>query len=149
MLRRKSVAEVIGRMRRTELSLLLVVGILFLALPGCAGGLDFIKKRLPPPERVDGGYLFRFSSPSAHVVQLCGSWEENNWCNGQGETGSYRIGEMADADGDGIWELVVALESGRYEYKFIIDETNWKEDPNNPQRTDDGYGGFNSVLIVD
>lgn len=118
-------------------------------LPGCAGGLDFIKKRLPPPERVDDGYLFRFSSPSAHVVQICGNWEENNWCNGQGETGSYRIGEMSDADGDGIWELVVPLESGRYEYKFIIDETNWKEDPNNPQRTDDGFGGFNSVLIVD
>ena len=128
---------------------ILALAALVATLPACAGGLDFIKKRLPPPEQVDGGYLFRFSSPSAHVVQLCGNWEENNWCNGQGETGSYRIGEMADSDGDGIWELVVPLDSGRYEYKFIIDETNWKEDPNNPQRTDDGYGGFNSVLIVD
>jgi len=29
-----------------------------------------------------------------------------------------------------------------------VDETNWKEDPNNPQKVDDGFGGFNSLLIV-
>jgi 1,4-alpha-glucan branching enzyme len=56
---------------------------------------------------------------------------------------------MKDEDGDGIWQIVVDLPPGRYQYKFLIDERNWKEDPNNPQRTDDGFGGFNSILIVD
>ncbi len=115
---------------------------------GCTR-LTFIKKRLPPPIRVQGGYMFQFASPSAQIVQLCGSWESNNWCAGLAETGGFRVGEMADEDGDGVWRLVVDLEPGRYQYKFKVDETNWKEDPNNPNRTDDGFGGFNSVLIVD
>lgn len=129
-------------------------GILLLVAVGLGLGsvscskLSFVKRRLPPPQAVEGGQLFQFASPSAHVVQLCGSWEENNWCNGQAETGRFRIGEMKDPDKNGIWELVVDLPPGRYQYKFRIDEINWKEDPNNPNRTDDGYGGFNSVLIV-
>jgi hypothetical protein len=56
-------------------------GVLALTLlvfvSGCS--LSFIKKRLPPPYRVENGYLFQFYSPSAHVVQLCGNWETNNW----------------------------------------------------------------------
>jgi 1,4-alpha-glucan branching enzyme len=55
---------------------------------------------------------------------------------------------MEDEDGDGIWQSVVDLPPGRYQYKFQIDSQNWKEDPNNPERTDDGYGGFNSVVVV-
>jgi 1,4-alpha-glucan branching enzyme len=111
--------------------------------------LTFVKKRLPPPQRVEGGIQFQFASPSAHVVQLCGSWESNNWCAGLAETGGFRVGEMQDDDADGIWTRIVDLPPGRYQYKFKIDETNWKEDPNNPDRTDDGFGGFNSVIIVD
>ncbi|MFH1680111.1 MAG: glycogen-binding domain-containing protein, partial [Candidatus Eisenbacteria bacterium] len=65
------------------------------------------------------------------------------------QTGSYLIGLMSDEDGDGIWQLVVDLPPGRYQYKFVIDEKTWKEDPNNPQRVDDGYGGYNSLLVVD
>ena len=44
---------------------------------------------------------------------------------------------------------VEPLPAGRYQYKFVIDRVNWKPDPNNPQRVDDGYGGFNSLLIVE
>ncbi|MBI5835934.1 MAG: glycogen-binding domain-containing protein [Candidatus Eisenbacteria bacterium] len=49
---------------------------------------------------------------------------------------------------DGVWSRTEQLPSGRYQYKFKVDEVNWKEDPNNPERVDDGYGGFNSLLIV-
>ena len=117
-------------------------------LAGCS--LSFIKRRLPPPERLrDGTTLFRFQAPSARVVQLAGNWPENDWLRGQAQTGSYLVGLMEDTDGDGIWERREGLGSGRYQYKFVIDEQNWKEDPNNPVRIDDGFGGFNSVLIVD
>ncbi|MBU1698999.1 MAG: glycogen-binding domain-containing protein, partial [Candidatus Eisenbacteria bacterium] len=117
-------------------------------LSGCTG-LSFIKKRLPPPQITEKGVLFQFYSPSAQIVQVCGNWDTNNWCSGLADTGGFRIGAMEDPDGDGLWELFVKLPAGRYQYKFIIDEQNWKTDPNNPQRTDDGYGGSNSVLIVD
>lgn len=124
--------------------------IALLLVSALAGGcsLAFIKNRLPPPQPVDGGVLFRYDAPSARVVQLAGSWPENDWLRGQGQTSRFDLGRMADADGDGIWELLVALPPGRYEYKYRIDEINWKEDPNNPQKTDDGFGGFNSLLIV-
>lgn len=120
----------------------------FALAAGCTP-LSFVKRRLPPPHPVEGGILFQFEAPSAHLVQLGGSWPQNNWLRGQAQTGSFLIGLMNDDDKDGIWELVVPLPPARYQYKFRIDEQNWKEDPNNPQRVDDGYGGFNSLLIVD
>ena len=122
--------------------------LVFLLVAGCAG-LDFIKRRLPPPYAVEEGGLFQFEAPSAHRVQLAGSWPENDWLRGQAQTGNYLVGLMADEDGDGIWTITVKINPGRYQYKFVIDENTWKEDPNNPQRVDDGYGGFNSLLVVD
>lgn len=122
--------------------------VLALAVSACSS-MDFIKRRLPPPHAVDGGIQFQFAAPSARVVQLAGSWPENDWLRGQGQTARFDLGRMSDDNEDGIWEAVVDIPPGRYQYKFRVDEINWKEDPNNPQRTDDGFGGFNSLLIVD
>jgi 1,4-alpha-glucan branching enzyme len=121
---------------------------LLISLDGCVG-LSFVKRRLPPPYRTPGGVLFQFEAPSAQRVQLAGSWPENDWLRGQAQTGSYLIGLMSDEDHDGIWQIVVDIPPGRHQYKFVIDEKTWKEDPNNPQRVDDGYGGSNSLLVVD
>jgi hypothetical protein len=129
-------------------ALLLPMAVTAIALAGC-GSLNFIKRRLPPPTEQAGGILFRFEAPSAKVVQLAGNWPENNWLGGQAQTGSFLVGEMTDADKDGIWERVEPLPPGRYQYKFVIDRVNWKFDPNNPQRVDDGFGGSNSLLIVE
>ena len=132
-------------MRRHILALAtLAVG---LCLLGCSG-MGFIKKRLPPPTQTKDGVVFRFQAPSARVVQLAGNWPANNWLAGQAQTGTFLVGEMRDEDGDGIWTRTEPLTAGRYQYKFVIDRVNWKEDPNNPNRTDDGYGGFNSLLDV-
>jgi len=114
---------------------------------GC-GTMNFIKRRLAPPTQTPQGIVFRFDARSAKVVQVAGNWPENNWLAGQAQTGSFLVGEMKDPDGDGIWERVEPLPSGRYQYKFVIDRVNWKEDPNNPNRTDDGFGGFNSLIDV-
>jgi len=124
-----------------------LAALLLAATAGCSS-LSFIKPRLAPPQQTAKGVLFRFHSPSARVVQLAGSWPENNWLSGQAQTGSFRIGEMTDEDHDGIWERIEPLPPGRYQYKFRVDDVNWKEDPNNPQRADDGYGGSNSLIIV-
>lgn len=55
---------------------------------------------------------------------------------------------MLDADKDGTYTVTLLLAQGTYQYKFVVDG-NWKADPNNPNGTDDGFGGQNSVLKVD
>ena len=126
--------------------LLLIVGIAVTAA-GCST-LGFIKKRLPPPTQLPDGIHFVFEARSAKIVQLAGDWPENNWLGGQAQTGGFMIGQMRDADGDGLWEITLKLPPGRYQYKYVIDQVTWKEDPNNPQRVDDPYGGFNSLLDI-
>lgn len=134
-------------MKRTHLLLLVTAAALALTAVACSS-LNFIKRRLPPPTQTAEGVTFRFFAPSARVVQLAGNWPENNWIQGQAQSGSFLIGEMKDAEGNGIWVRTEKLPPGRYQYKFVIDRGTWKEDPNNPNRTDDGYGGFNSLLDV-
>ncbi len=136
-------------MRRITILLSLAALALFalLSLGGCST-LTFVKRRLPPPTVTADGVVFRFAAPSAKMVQLAGNWPENNWLAGQAQSGSFNVGLMKDEDGDGIWTRTEKLPTGRYQYKFVVDQTNWKEDPNNPNRTNDGYGGNNSVLDV-
>lgn len=134
-------------MRRTLLIFVLASAALATSLTGCSN-LNFIKRRLPPPTQTPDGVVFRFAAPSARVVQLAGNWPENNWLAGQAQTGSFLVGEMKDPEGTGVWQRVEKLPPGRYQYKFVIDRVNWKEDPNNPNRTDDSFGGFNSLLDV-
>jgi hypothetical protein len=122
-------------------------GVLLVALTGC-GSLHFIKRRLPPPAQQPDGVSFLFEAPSAQLVQLAGDWPENDWLRGQAQTGSFLIGEMRDPERDGVWERVEKLPPGRYQYKFVIDRVTWKSDPNNPERVDDGFGGFNSLIVV-
>ena len=134
-------------MRHRVLLLALALTVALPLVQGCST-LTFIKRRLPPPTQTADGVRFLFNAPSARIVQLMGSWPENNWGAGQAQTGSFLVGEMKDATGSGVWERVEKLPPGRYQYKFLIDRVNWREDPNNPNRTDDGYGGFNSIIDV-
>jgi len=130
-------------MRRTLILVLLAA----VTVTGCST-MNFVRRRLPPPTATPEGIVFRFYSPSAKLVQLAGNWPENNWLAGQAQTQGYNVGEMKDPDGDGIWERLEKLPPGRYQYKFVIDRVNWKEDPNNPNKTGDGFGGNNSLLDV-
>lgn len=55
---------------------------------------------------------------------------------------------MSDLDGNGIYEISIPLDPGRYEYKFFVDR---KEliDPQNPVKVPNGMGDYNSVIIID
>jgi len=92
------------------------------------------------PVAVDGGILFTFANSTARTVHLAG--EFNGW--------DPAALAMTDEDGDGVWEVVLDLQAGRtWQYKFVVDGGNsWEPDPHNPEKTDDGHGGFNSVLSV-
>jgi len=49
---------------------------------------------------------------------------------------------------NGIWEISLPLKSGRYRYKFVLDDTTWIADPGAAEFEPDPYGGRNSVIVV-
>jgi hypothetical protein len=58
------------------------------------------------------------------------------------------LGLMTDDDSDGMWEIVVPLAAGRYQYLFWIDEASWSLDPGNPEEVDGGPQGRSSEVLV-
>ncbi len=48
----------------------------------------------------------------------------------------------------GAWTVTLPLEPGRYEYMFVVDGTQWIEDPFADEQHDDGFGSRNAVLDV-
>jgi len=92
------------------------------------------------PEAVDGGVAFTYSAPQARTIHLAG--EFNGW--------DPAALPMTDEDGDGVWEVVIDLQTERtYQYKFVVNGgERWEFDPENPERADDGYGSYNSVVSI-
>tara|TARA_B100000029_G_scaffold505015_1_gene584921 strand:+ start:107 stop:502 length:396 start_codon:yes stop_codon:yes gene_type:complete len=115
---------------------------------GCS--LSFIKKRLSPPYKVNGGILFQYEAPSARHVNLAGNFPDNEWLKHGDKIDMMRDdGKNGDKIAkDGIWSILKVLPPGRYEYKFVVDRNTWIIDPNALESIDDGYGGKNSILIV-
>jgi 1,4-alpha-glucan branching enzyme len=91
-----------------------------------------------PPHKVDGGWRFVFDMPAAQSVHLAGSF--NHWS---------ATADPLTKDATGRWTIVKELPSGTHQYKFVVNGAQpWNLDPNNPNTTDDGFGGQNSVLVV-
>ncbi|MDD5766564.1 MAG: alpha-amylase family glycosyl hydrolase, partial [Candidatus Marinimicrobia bacterium] len=84
------------------------------------------------------GVTFRYRPENRNAkVYVMGNF--NNWSRSQTE--------MFDADGDGTFTRDVFLEDGVYEYQFVVDKKEIR-DPVNPEKTDNGFGAFNSLLRV-
>jgi serine protease AprX len=80
---------------------------------------------------------FVLRDPDARSVQLTGSWD--GW---MGATRGHRIAPA-------LWRLAAPpLSSGGYEYKFVVDDRRWIDDPSNRRHRSDGFGGMNSVFDV-
>jgi serine protease AprX len=90
-----------------------------------------------PPKIVGKKIIFRFHNDFAASVDLAGDF--NDW--------------QQDAllrCASGIWEIAVDCRpADRYRYKFLIDGAHWTEDPSHGLKEEDGFGGFNSVLLID
>ena len=87
-------------------------------------------------ERVNGKVLFAYHDDNAKSVAVAG--EFNNWRP-----------SLMRKNHDGFWRVEISSPaSGRYAYKFVVNRSNWVEDPRNGMKVMDSYGGFNSVLIV-
>ena len=112
-------------MKHSRIANVTVVTVLTLLVAGSAcAGLS----------RVDGGIEFTYDDTNAGSVSLAGDF--NNW---------NMNAEPLIQDEDGVWRVVVELGPGEYEYKFVVNGTEWIADPDNPRVVGD-YG--NSGLTV-
>jgi 1,4-alpha-glucan branching enzyme len=100
--------------------------------PASTGGAGTGK----PPAITADGVVFTFAG-TATSVALAGDF--NAW--------SPTVDPMT-RQSDGTWTVVKKLPSGPHTYKFVINGTTWKVDDANPNGSDDGYGGKNSVVTV-
>ncbi|MBN1774214.1 MAG: DUF3459 domain-containing protein [Deltaproteobacteria bacterium] len=96
---------------------------------------------VPPPPPCDE-LTFSYHDATATTVWLTGTW------TGWAATPAAGALEMVREAGD-LWQVTTTIEEhGRHEYKFILDGTTWVFDPENPDRVDDGFGSYNSVVYV-
>ena len=79
---------------------------------------------------------FELLAPDAQNVSVAGDF--NNW--------DVRSLPMK-RDTRGKWKASIALEPGRYEYRFCVDGT-WQDDPKVPERADNPFGTQNCIRIV-
>lgn len=79
---------------------------------------------------------FSLSAPNAQQVAVAGGF--NDW--------DETAGRMKRAD-HGLWQKIVMLPPGDYEYKFVVDRE-WLTDPRNPEIRPNCFGTFNSLLRV-
>ncbi len=86
----------------------------------------------------DGKVVITAPFPKDKVVYLAGQF--NNW--------NPTAWPMTWDDEKGVWIYKFELKPGTYQYKFVIGGTTWKEDPEAPGYTDDGFGGLNGVFTL-
>lgn len=90
-----------------------------------------------PREGEDGSLVFELRA-EAETVELVGDF--NGWLPG--------ITPLDEVENN-LWRVEVSgTEPGIYRYKFLLDGDRWVDDPENPHREWDGYGGLNAVVRV-
>jgi len=77
---------------------------------------------------------FKISAPDAKDVRLAGNF--NSW-----DASSANLKKSRN----GIWKRELALKSGRYEYKYLVDGQ-WQRDPLNNLFVANIFGSENSVI---
>ncbi len=93
---------------------------------------------LTSPFIINDRIIFRHHNDSAQIVFLAGDF--NDW-------NASEIPFKLDRNGIRRAEIPM-LEAGKYRYKFVVNGNNWIEDHLNGMKEDDGYGGFNSILMI-
>lgn len=89
------------------------------------------------PQEVSDGVLFTYYDPIAKDVQIVGDF--SSW--------KPIKNTMTQDSGSKVWKIVLPLEPGKYQYKFIVDGS-WKVDPHNPEVVSTDLGANNSLVVV-
>lgn len=110
-----------------------------LAVEKAQGETHFFDHRSYSPPRVEGNMVtFFFHDDHANSVALAGDFNEWN-----------QFFTFLTKNEDGIWRGRITMPpSGRYLYKFVINNNYWTDDHSNGMKEEDGFGGFNSILHV-
>ncbi len=80
---------------------------------------------------------FVLQSPQAQSVAVAGTF--NGW--------NPKRTPMRK-DGNGEWKATLSLPPGRYEYRFVLDGTQWVSDEHAKESVANAFGGTNSVIVV-
>lgn len=78
----------------------------------------------------------KFEAPDAENVLLLGDfnqWNEKKHPMKKGE--------------DGIWEKIIVVQPGRYEYRFLVDGR-WQTDPANEKICRNCFGSNNNIFEI-
>ncbi|MEN9868255.1 MAG: hypothetical protein RL748_3845 [Pseudomonadota bacterium] len=79
---------------------------------------------------------FQLHAPAAQSVSLIG--EMTDW----------KLSPMPmERSADGVWHTTLRLRQGQWCYKFMVDGQ-FIEDPANPLKADDGWGGYHSYILI-
>lgn len=81
---------------------------------------------------------FVITAPGAAQVALVGDF--NDW--------DANATMLERASEQGVWTVALPLETGRYEYAFVVNGSEWLADPTSPEAVEDDYGKPNSVVTV-
>lgn len=93
---------------------------------------------LQSPLVTDEHITFLLHDHGIQAVQVVGSW--NEWS---------LPGLPGVQIEPGVWQIrAPRIPSGSYAYKFVLDGERSLHDPANPRKVHDGWGGFNSLLLV-
>ncbi len=88
------------------------------------------------PTVVDSGIIFTFQNEAAQTVVVAGDF--NSWSHSRG---------AMNKNEDGLWETVIEMPPVIYQYKFIVDDTSWVLDPENPVTVENyNQSGYNNVF---
>jgi anti-sigma factor RsiW len=80
-----------------------------------------------------------FTAPQAASVAIVGDF--NGW--------NPQRTRLVRSSHEGLWRARLKLSPGVYQYSFVLDGSTWVSDPLAKKMLADGFGGNNSVIIVD
>lgn len=92
-----------------------------------------------PPASDSPIVRFELAAPEAGRVTLVGDF--NGW--------DRQATPMRRSKTPGCWTVSVPLVRGRHAYGFVVDGVRWVPDPMAPLAPADGFGGVNSIILVD
>ena len=109
-------------------------------MPKTTISLDLHGQRyhLPVHSQIKPTHTFRYR-PEIEPEKIFVMGTFNNW--------HRSATPMHDNDGDGVYEVTLALDAGRYQYEFVVDGREIF-DPSNPVKVPNGFGYFNSIAEV-